>query len=470
MKRVLAIALLCFWVTQFAFSQGYKIDVDFEASDNEAIYMGYYLNGNTYVMDTANTADGKYLFEGDEPLEKGMYFLAKATTLLFDFVIGEDQIFELRAKQNAPSLTKVIGDLDNELFFENMRFNQQMSEEAAPFIETVQDSASNEEAQQQAREAILAMNQKASDYQGEVITKHPSSVLATLFRSGKQVEFPAELAEVSDVDGQMKKLYYYRNHYWDHFDLGNPMLLRLPRSVFKEKVDDYLDNLTNPLPDSIKAAADFLIGQAKKNETTYQTLVWHLTTKYQTSNIMGMDKIYVHLVDTYFLTGEMDFWANDQLKKNLKEKADQHRNSLIGMTAPNLVLQDLAAQPKALHDLSNDYTVIYFYDPDCGHCKKETPVLKDFYETTSFDVGVYTVSADSSMAKTMDYIAESGHQEWMNTNGTKTFGINYLDVYDAFTTPTIFLLNKEKVIIAKKIKASQLDDAIQQYERIKNQN
>ncbi|MEM7297505.1 MAG: redoxin domain-containing protein, partial [Bacteroidota bacterium] len=249
-----------------------------------------------------------------------------------------------------------------------------------------------------------------------------------------------------------------------HFDLGNSILLRVPKSIYKPKVDEYLDNLTSPVIDSIKRSVDEVISKAKKDETTYQYLTWYLTIKYQTSKIMGMDEIYVHIVDTYFMTGEMDYWANETLKNNLKSTADKLRSSLIGMKAPDLILQDLDEKPQALSALENKYTIIYFYDHDCGHCKKETPVLKSTVDSLSYDIGVYSVSADSSMTKMKDYITKMGLENWVNTNGTKTYSVNYQNVYDAYTTPTIYVLNEEKEIIAKKISAKQIGEVITQYE------
>ena len=451
-----------------SYSQGYKIDVTIEGLDNSNLFLGYYFNGKTFLRDTAKyVGEGKYTFEGDEPISQGMYFLAKNTTLMFDLVIGEDQYFELQTREeDFLTAMEVIGDKDNQLFYDNMRFNAEMGEKINPYIELSKDSTTTEEENAKALEEITAINASVGEYQNGIISEYPNSILATLFKAGQQVEIPEELRSNDEENGR-KRMLYYRAHYWDQFDLGNSVLLRLPRSIYFEKVDDYLDNLIPTIPDSLKVAVDNLIAVAKRDEDTHQSLVWHLTIKYQTSKIMGLDELYVHLVDNYFLTGEMDYWANDQLKKNLKEKADQYRNSLIGMVAPNLVLQDLAKQPKALHDLKNSYSVIYFYDPDCGHCKKETPVLKAFSESTNHDVGVYSVSADTSMVKMRDYINEMELQNWVNTNGTRSYGLNYQEVYDAYTTPTIYVLNDKKEIIAKKIGAGQLEELIANYEKFK---
>ena len=449
------------------FAQGYQIDLTINQLESEQLLFGYYLDGKTYVKDSARyLGNGKYILRGSDKLNKGMYFLAEESSILFDLVIGEDQFFELQANKNDyASSMKVVGDLDNQLFFENAKFNLERRKEGAPYLEILSDSTSSVSEKNAAKEQVEAINGKVFDYQDKIIEDYPNSILGILFKSGKEVEIPAEYATDSSKEGRKNSFYYYRNHYWDLFDLSNPILFRLPNTLYTRKVDDYFERLISPNPDSVKLAVDRIAHLAKKEKAAYRYLIWYLTIKFQTSNVMGMDEVYVHIVDNYFLNGKMDFWANQQLKNNLKEKADQYRSSLVGMLAPNLVLQDINKQPKALHELPNKYTVVYFYDPDCSHCKKETPVLKDFFERTEYDLGVYTVSADTSFTNMNNYIEKMGLQQWTNTNGTRTYGIKYLDKYDAYTIPTIYLLNESKEIIAKKITASQLEEIISVYEK-----
>jgi len=108
--------------------------------------------------------------------------------------------------------------------------------------------------------------------------------------------------------------------------------------------------------------------------------------------------------------------------------------------------------------------LIYFYDPDCGHCKKETPKLKKFYDETDYDVEVFAVSADTSMTKMRDYITELD-LKWISVNGPRTYVGPYSKLYDALTTPTLYVLDEKKKIIAKKIPAERLEEFIGRYEK-----
>jgi thiol-disulfide isomerase/thioredoxin len=181
---------------------------------------------------------------------------------------------------------------------------------------------------------------------------------------------------------------------------------------------------------------------------------------------MGLDEVYVNLYDKYFASGEMNFWVNDKLKKNLQEYADRLRKSLIGKTGPNLIMLDADLKPRSLHALNNRYTILYIFDPDCGHCKEETPKLVSFYNKNKakFNLEIFAVSADTSMAKMKDYI-KTMNMKWVTVNGPRTSTGPYQDHYDAITTPALFILDNKKKIIAKKLAAEKLEDFFIQYEK-----
>src|SRR5690606_4093243 len=126
-----------------------------------------------------------------------------------------------------------------------------------------------------------------------------------------------------------------------------------------------------------------------------------------------------------------------------KEHADKLRKSMIGMKAANLIMQDANLRLRSMYDIPNKYTVIFFFDPDCGHCKKETPKLASFYERnkTKFNVEIFAVSADTSLAKMRDYIKEM-NMKWITVNGPRSAVGSYHDLSAAQPTPTIYALDE----------------------------
>nr|MCU0384303.1 TlpA family protein disulfide reductase [Cyclobacteriaceae bacterium] len=165
-------------------------------------------------------------------------------------------------------------------------------------------------------------------------------------------------------------------------------------------------------------------------------------------------------------TGKMDFWVNAQLKKNLKETADRIRSSALGKKSNNLILQDTQGNMRSLHNMANKYTIVYFFDPDCGHCRKETPKLVDFKNKTKYDVGIYAVAADSSFKNIKKFVAEMKMEKFVTVSYYYSAVGHYRELYDAETTPTIYVLDREKKIIGRKLPSvDDIEPFINQYER-----
>jgi len=119
-----------------------------------------------------------------------------------------------------------------------------------------------------------------------------------------------------------------------------------------------------------------------------------------------------------------------------------------------------------MYDIKSKYTILFIFDPDCGHCRKETPVLVDFYNKskTKLDVEVFAVSADTSLVKMKDFIKEF-KMPWITVNGPRTYVGNYQELYDAVTTPALYILDRKHKIIGKKVPVEKLDDFLTQYEK-----
>jgi peroxiredoxin len=241
----------------------------------------------------------------------------------------------------------------------------------------------------------------------------------------------------------------------------------MPRPVYQEKIKEYLNKLYAPIADTIIVAIDKMVARAKKNPETYKYLVWNCVFTYQNPEIMGLDAVYVSLYDKYFASGEMNYWITDQVKKNLKDYADKLRNSLVGKTGADLIMQDQNLQRRSMYEIKKKYTILFIFDPDCSHCKEETPKLVDFYNKnkTRFDVEVFAVSSDTSMVKMKNFIKEF-KTPWITVNGPRTYlPKHYSEFYHAETTPALYILDSKHKIIAKKLPVKQLEDFFIKHEK-----
>jgi thiol-disulfide isomerase/thioredoxin len=115
---------------------------------------------------------------------------------------------------------------------------------------------------------------------------------------------------------------------------------------------------------------------------------------------------------------------------------------------------------------SADYTIAYFWDPTCGHCKTVTPKVKEFYDKFKDELGIEVYGVNTN-AKEHDewikYINEH-NLDWINVEDPEQ-KTAYKYLYDIYSTPVIYLLDKDKKMIAKRIGAEDLENFIRHHKK-----
>ncbi|MCX6266489.1 MAG: thioredoxin family protein, partial [Bacteroidetes bacterium] len=142
---------------------------------------------------------------------------------------------------------------------------------------------------------------------------------------------------------------------------------------------------------------------------------------------------------------------------------------LIGQKAPNMIMQDSSLQLVSMQSITADFLLLLFWDPDCGHCEKEIPILKEFYDQNKMKYGfeIFAVCSDTSMVKWKNSIKKK-KMTWINVDGPRTLTGDYHEQYDITTTPVIYLLNRKKEIIAKRLPADKIGVFIDNYMKYNN--
>jgi thiol-disulfide isomerase/thioredoxin len=425
---------------------GYKIDFNVKGWKDTTVYLGSYYGEQTNLKDTAQAnSTGKFTFDNKTSLQQGVYYLVLKTSSgyskIFDFVVGPNQHFEIDcdSKDFIQTVT-VKGDVDNKLFFENMRFNMERGKEAEPFTKILRDSTLTEDQKKSARESFAKINDQVLKYQNEIIEKNPTLLTTRLIKSTQTIDAPMPPKKADGTIDSSFQLKYYREHFFDKFDLADDAMLRLPRPIYQEKIKEYLNKLYAPIPDTIMMAIDKMVAKAKKNPETYKYLIWNCVFMYQSPEIMGLDEVYVRLYDKYFVSGE---------------------------TGANLIMQDQNLKSRSMYDIKNKYTILFIFDPDCGHCREETPKLVEFYNKshTKFDFEVFAVSSDTSMVKMKNFMKEF-KTPWITVNGPRSYlPQHYSQLYLSETTPSLYILDSKRKIIAKKLPVTQLEDFFTKHEK-----
>jgi len=466
-KLIKSLAIVLIFNAMFLLSSaqsGYNIIFDLNGLNDSILLLANYSGDKQFVVDTAYPGkNNRYIFSGKKELLPGMYFIAgQNKSKIFDFLISDSRNFTISGnKDQVPQSLKVKDSKENQLFFNYILFLNDKQKERAQYLEIQKKSTPGSDSALGAANQISLVNEEVQRYINGIINSNSGSLISAFLKAMQEPEIPSSPILPNGRPDSTFPYRYFKNHFWDNIDLSDDRLVRTP--FLHGKVEQYLTKLTHPAPDSLIKSIDELFIRSGDNPETFKYLMWYLTIKYESSEIMGYDAIFVHLVDKYYNDDKMN-WMNPTVKENLIKKANKLKKVLIGKIAPEMILLDTLQQPVSLHKINAEYTIIYFWDPDCSHCKKETPLLKDLYSKSKADTGleVYAVCMDTSWVEMKKYI-QKNTTSWINVNGFYSLTPDFRELYDVNTSPVMFLLDKKKNIIAKRILTTQMEAFINQH-------
>jgi peroxiredoxin len=262
---------------------------------------------------------------------------------------------------------------------------------------------------------------------------------------------------------QRKRYTWYKAHYFDNIDIADPCMLRGP--VLHGKVDYYMTKLTPQHPDSLCNAVDFILNRTKSSQETFKYFLIQFLNTYAKSNIVGFDAVYVHIVKKYYEKGLAPWTKKEDLDKII-DNANRLEPILIGKIAPNITVKTKDNKPMSLWDVDADYTVLFFWDPECGHCKKAAPFMVEF--ATKFKdrgvkvFGVCTAVTDKA-PDCWKSVEEKGFSDFLFLNTYDPYiQSKYKTLYDVRTTPQIFILDRKHEILMKRISGEQMSEVMEQ--------
>jgi thiol-disulfide isomerase/thioredoxin len=286
--------------------------------------------------------------------------------------------------------------------------------------------------------------------------------LTAVFKASTEPDVPEP---PKNADGSIDSLFryrYFRAHYFDNINMKDDRLLRTP--VFAPKIKQYVERIIPQHPDSICVGAQKMIDLTDEKSDIFKYLVFYITNTYEKSNIMGMDAVFVCMAEQYYLSGKA-FWIDSAQTEKIRERVNALKPCLIGKQAYNMRMYKPDFQQISLNEVKNRYTIIYFWDPSCGHCQKVTPKLSEFYKTNGekFDVEVFGVYIETDTTEWFKYIKEK-ELTWLNV-ADLTLKTNFRAYYDIYSTPVIYVLDRNKKIIAKRIDVENLVDFLTNYSK-----
>ncbi len=468
MTKILILICLVAGITGYA-QPGYEISIQLKPYANSQVYLGYHYGKVKALADSAMlNSNSTGVFKGKETLPGGIYFIVSPSKqILFEILIDKDQRFSIVADSTKlPEDIVFTGSLENKQFLDYSSYAGKMGKEISLLNSRLAQAKTHKDSTELSLKNRLYTG-RMQHYRDSIIKKNPESFLSALFLAMNDPQIPTAAEQPGGKYDSNYVYEYYKEHYWDNVSFTDNRLVRTP--FFETRLEKYYQDLVAPNPDSLIKEIDWMLLYSRTAEEMYKYLMVTFVQKYINPQYMGQDAVFVHLFEKYINPGKAEFFTK-QYKEFATKRAYSLMANLIGRPAAELKMVDINGKSLPLYSLKSEFTVICFWDPTCSHCKEVVPKVDSIFKAKWKNDGVvlYGVKTDGTMEEWKNFIKDHHLTEWNHVyqlpseqeKEVKEERPGYRQLYDVYQTPILYLLDKDKRIIAKKLTYLQTDEVI----------
>lgn len=475
MKNTALIALLLL-SSVFSFGKsGYKIEVNFPKEVNDSVvYLAHFYGKNLptiFTVDSAKMRPNKtVVFQKKDSILGGIYLIVyNHRSKIVEFVLnnGDDFSIDFKPGKNGSSMAVFKNSAENNRYQAYNAAMEEMGSTNRMLMAKLAMAKSHDDTMAVAddfRKLSAQQLQQRENY----IKQYPNTFLSKVFLSLQSPEVPKGphyLADGKTVDSLFDYT-YFKQHYWDNFDFSDDRLIHTP--VYDAKLNDYFSKWIYQIPDTINAEADKILKAARKSKELFRYTLRTLTANALQSKIMGMDEVFVYLVEHYYMKGDA-YWLSQKDLEWYEDRARKMSPTVLGNTAPELNMQDVfTLADKPLSEVKAKYTLIVVWSYDCPTCKKEVPKLDSVYNAVLKNKGlkVYSIASGGDLDKVQQFVKDNKIEDWINVADINN-NTNFKEKYDAYSTPKVYLLDEHKKIIGKGLDHTNINTVIEISEKRK---
>lgn len=439
----------------------FHLDADIPSQKNNMLYLGYYWKGTTYARDSVQlSGEGKARISIPEGLTPGQYFIFIKPDFRIDLLLdkGEDDI-HLYINEEDFAKSTITGSHSTKLLWAYLDNIQKRDTERRKLEKQLEDSSITTQKRKNLGEEIQKLDENTQAYIQKTIEDNKDNWFGVFLKGMESVTLPYK--QPKDGKEFQENREYGKRHFFDNIDLSDPRLWST--NYMNSYIDTYLQHWVDQVPDSVACAASRLVAKTKGNEFCFKEMLSKLTNESLKSLRMGDENIWARLAEDYIFDKDIA-WIDSTQNSELRRQYELIKNNRIGMKAHNLTLQTLKGYTINTNDIDAEYLLLYFYSPSCGHCQTATPELHDKLYAKYKDRGlkVVTINLSNEKQEWERFVKSKNIGDWINCADPE-YKSQYWMYYDTSGIPAIFVLNKNKTIIAKKVDEQNLEKLFDYY-------
>lgn len=451
----------------------FTLKVKIKGLSNTHMFLANHFGSSKYKVDSIPIDKNGFAsyIDKENKVKGGIYLLVFPTknSQYVEFLIsGKEKNIEIELDTLNFNDVKFKNSEENTIFFNEIKFLEPFQREMQSLNESY-TNAKDATIKEDFKNKIIAKEKELLAKRLNIINTKPNLFYSKLLNLMRDIDVPDAPKKADGTIDSNFKYYYFKDHYFDYTDFNDDRILLTP--IFENKFNYYFDKLILKHPDTIKKEVDYVLNKIKNpNSDMMKFCLPTLLNNYANSKIMGQDALYVHIVKNWYEKGKAPWTDSANLKKMIYDASDLEP-LLIGKTAPNFAAFDTSLSNYAkLYEMKSKYKILAFWNPDCGHCKKEIPVLDSLYPAIlKAGADIFAVATISSAGDNIkmwkDFIVSNKLRFKNYADPNHQMSPLFMILYKIKGTPEYYILDKNNKIIAKKLAPEQMVEFIESYDK-----
>jgi thiol-disulfide isomerase/thioredoxin len=449
MRTSLLIAILLMGIQ--AFSQIYPLSGTIHGLSEEMIYLADFYGDQHQIIDSVQTNVTGTFILSMEGYETGFYRIIFMNQRFIDFIYNQEPVSFTTNAENPFENIKFSTSVENLIWYDYL-FRKEESqfklELLNPLLIYYPQSS---EFYKQVQNEYDTVQDAFEKYVRSVLGLNTQTYAAKAIRIDKPIPLNTNLP-------LEKQNEYLKENYFDGFQLDDPAMLR--SNIISSKIIGYLSLYRDPSyskdrqEEEFIQAIDTILLKTMDNEEIYNFTLQYLIDGFE---LYGFDRVITHIAEYY---QPADACIHDKDNNELVKRMENIRNLAVGKEAPDIDIVDRNVEKFKLSSMDSDYALVVFWATWCRHCQTIIPDLSDIYEDKQlYNLEIISIAVDTSQKAYEKYMQENEF-DWINYFSPRGWDSKPAKDYSIFATPTMFLLDKNRKIIAKPMDIRELKKSL----------
>jgi thiol-disulfide isomerase/thioredoxin len=446
-----ASSILLFFVFLTTFAQ-YKIEGSLQGLNNENIVLlRFFGDRHSFLDSTSTDRNGWFRFSVPENTPTGLYSLALNNKPFANLIFNKENI-TMKIDWNSATLPEFVFSIENLVYYDYMVRSDIFNQKYAQLVDILGTYPEQDSFYFYTGAHFDKLQAGFREYTDLILEEHAGTYAARMVRSDRPVMIPAKRVRED-------YLQYMRSHYFDEVDFSDTTLLN--SNVFTGKAIDYLKFYSMQgigkarQEELFIQAVDSILLHAMENGQVFDFLMQYLIEGF---DMYGFDNVISHIAGNYEPAGAC---VDEDSKSELHKRMESLREMAVGKTAPPITFTDENGQPKELGSIDRELVAVIFWASWCPHCVAMMPELMKLYEAPGLPpFEILAISIDTSATEWEKSVQELG-LPWINYAELKGWNSRAVKDYSIYATPTMFLLNRKREILARPVNVTELRYALE---------